>query len=71
MTDPKDKPLTLKFAPGCFDDWDGTPEELQELITQIRQLVDDGSILEHSHPVPDEETEEIMARLAERQAKRQ
>lgn len=61
-----DKKPKLEFAPGCFDDWDGTEEELQEFVAQIRQMVEDGSIFERSEPVPEDEAQEIMQRLAER-----
>ena len=37
MTDEK-KPLKITFAPGCFDDFDGTQEELDELIGQITEI---------------------------------
>lgn len=60
------KGLEVVFAPGCFDDFDGTPEELQDLIAHIRQLAADGTILEKSEPVGEEEAEEIMQRLEQR-----
>ena len=34
MTDPK----KIEFAPGCFDDFEGTQEELETLMSEI-QLV--------------------------------
>ena len=55
MTEQK-KELKIEFAPGCFDNFDGTQEELQELIAQIRQMVNDGTLEENSTPVdPDDE----------------
>jgi hypothetical protein len=36
MTDTK-KPLEVKFAPGCFDHFDGTQEELDALIAEIQE----------------------------------
>lgn len=65
-----DKDLKIEFAPGCFDDWDGTPEELQEMIAQIHQMAADGTLFENSEPVPPEEIEEIEKLLEER-SKRQ
>ena len=64
MDDNKPK---LVIAPGAFDDFDGTQEELQEFIAMLRSMVEDGSIFEHSKPVPDDEADEIMQRLAARQ----
>lgn len=62
--------LKLEFAPGCFDDWEGTEEELAEFIAEIRQMMADGSIFEKSEPVPEDEAQEILERL-ERRSKRQ
>ena len=42
MTEKKE--LKVEFAPGCFDDFDGTQDELQELIAHIRQMASDGKI---------------------------
>ncbi len=41
----------IQFAPGCFDDFDGTQEELQEMIAQLHKMLDDGTLFEHSEPV--------------------
>ena len=40
MTDEK-KP-EIVFAPGCFDSFEGTQEELDELVAEIQRLVDSG-----------------------------
>jgi hypothetical protein len=60
------KKLELVFAPGCFDSFEGTQEELDELIAMIQSKVDDGSILEDSRAVDfdelsDEQLEAIQA----------
>lgn len=31
------KKIKVSFAPGCFDNFDGTQEELDELITEIKK----------------------------------
>lgn len=31
----ENKPIKIEFAPGCFDDFGGTQEELDELIAEI------------------------------------
>jgi len=49
MTDEK-KPEVV-FAPGCFDSFDGTQEELDELVAEIQRLVDSGELFERSSPV--------------------
>jgi len=45
------KKLTLKFAPGAFDDFDGTQEELDQLVKTIQEAVDSGEILQMSQEV--------------------
>jgi hypothetical protein len=47
--------LTLEFAEGCFDDFEGTQEELQELIAEIHQQMEAGTLFENSVRVTDEE----------------
>ena len=32
------KELKIQFAPGCFDNFEGTQEELDELINEITQM---------------------------------
>lgn len=65
-----DNKLKLEFAPGCFDNFEGTQEELQELIAHLHQLVDSGKILEDSVPVDPDEEEAIYEKLRQ-QEKRQ
>lgn len=37
MTENK-KPLKLEFAPGCFDLFEGTQDELNEFIAEIKNI---------------------------------
>ena len=66
MTDEK-KPLKIEFAPGCFDDFDGTQEELDELIAQITEIFTNNTpeeIEAMSQPVEFDELEtEIQTQL--------
>lgn len=62
------KELKLVFAPGCFDTFDGTQEELDELMRDIQSSFDSGELLEKGTPVDfdsltDEEYEELMNAL--------
>ncbi len=34
----ENKPLKIQFAPGCFDNFDGTQEELDEFIKEITTM---------------------------------
>ena len=58
------------FAPGCFDNFDGTEEELAALIADIHQLAESGTLLDNVQPV-DESDEEFIkfmqAKIATRQ----
>lgn len=46
-----DKKLKLTFAPGCFDNFDGTQEELDELIAEIQRSFESGEFLTQSQPL--------------------
>ena len=58
-----DKKPEIVFAPGCFDNFDGTQEELQDVIAQIHQMLEDGTLLENSEPLSEEESEAITEML--------
>jgi hypothetical protein len=58
MSDEK-KPLKIVFAPGCFDHFDGTQEELDELLAEIQRLVESGEFLEQSRPLDLEDLAEM------------
>jgi hypothetical protein len=45
------KKITIEFHPGCFDNFDGTQEELDELMAEIQNLAESGKLLEMSTPV--------------------
>ena len=49
MTD-KDKP-ELVFAPGCFDSFEGTQEELDQLVTEIKRMFESGEAMAMSKPI--------------------
>ena len=64
MTDNK-KP-EIVFAPGCFDNFTGTQEELQALLAEIHQMVEDGTLMEKSKRLTPEEEEELRKLMEER-----
>ncbi len=57
MADSKDddKKVTIEFAPGAFDNFDGTQEELDEMVAELTRMVEDGTLLEESKPLDLEE----------------
>lgn len=57
--------LKVVFAPGCFDHFDGTQEELDSLLAEINRLVESGEILEKSTPVDlDSMSDDEMSAIA-------
>jgi hypothetical protein len=53
------KPLRVIFDPGCFDNFDGTQEELDEFVKQIQEFAEAGLLFENSVELTDEDIEEL------------
>jgi hypothetical protein len=53
------KPLRVVFDPGCFDNFDGTQEELDEFVKQIQEFAESGLLFENSVELSDEDIEEL------------
>ena len=52
MVDKKEDPkYTVEFAPGSFDNFEGTQEELDEILAEITAMAEGGNLLEDSVPV--------------------
>jgi hypothetical protein len=67
MSNEEKKPLEIVFAPGCFDDFEGTQEELDEMIAEINRLAETGELFERALPVDlDELSDEELEELAEK-----
>jgi hypothetical protein len=49
-----DKDFKLEFAPGCFDDFEGTQEELDQLVKDIQAMFADGSLFEDSEVITED-----------------
>ena len=45
------KPLEVVFAPGCFDNFEGTQEELEALIQEIKEMAASGKLFEEAVPL--------------------
>ena len=52
----------LVFAPGCFDEFDGTQEELDQMVAEITKMFSNGELLEKSSPV---DMDSLMEELSE------
>lgn len=51
LTPEECKDLKIEFAPGCFDSFEGTQEELDELIATIHEMFRSGAAQEQSRPL--------------------
>jgi hypothetical protein len=48
-----DKKIRIEFAPGAFDDFDGTQEELDELMTELERMAESGELEANSVALED------------------
>lgn len=62
--------MKVEFAPGCFDSFEGTQEELDEIMAHIRGLVESGEIFEQSKPVDLSDLSEEDLKLIDRSENR-
>lgn len=47
----ENKKVQIEFAPGCFDAFEGTQEELDQLIAEIQQMFDSGEAQKKARPI--------------------
>lgn len=54
--------LKIVFTEGCFDEFEGTQEELDEIIAHIQQLAESGELFENATEIGEieEVEEEVM-----------
>jgi hypothetical protein len=64
MTD--SKKMKVEFAPGAFDSFEGTQEELDELIAEIQRMVESGEFLEKGTPIDIDQLIEDDPEMAEK-----
>lgn len=53
----------IEFAPGCFDEFEGTAEELADLIDQLYEMVESGELFETAEPLTPEDEVDLSARM--------
>lgn len=61
-----DKKLKITFAPGCFDGFEGSQEELDALVKEITEMMQSEEFLENSQPIDIEELYDENPDLAEK-----
>jgi tRNA threonylcarbamoyladenosine modification (KEOPS) complex Cgi121 subunit len=68
MTEEK-KEIKIEFAPGAFDHFEGTQEELDELVAEVQKMFAGKTreeLEEMSRPLEEEDFEELPAEVLER-----
>lgn len=59
MTTEKDlKDFKIEFAPGCFDSFEGTQEELDELVSEIKRMFASGEAQAKAIPLEFDDLDE-------------
>jgi hypothetical protein len=57
-----DKKMKIEFAPGCFDNFEGTQEELDDLLVEIQKMFEGKTaeeIAEMSRPMDEEDFDDL------------
>ncbi len=63
------KEVKIEFAPGCFDNFEGTQEELDELIADIKNMISSGAIHENSRRLTEEDFDDLPEEVQEQIAR--
>lgn len=63
------KDFKITFAPGAFDDFEGTQEELDELVAEINRLITSGELFEEAEAIDLDVLAEEDPELAEKLAR--
>ena len=58
MTTEDLKAIKVEFAPGCFDSFEGSQEELNDLMAEIHRMVETGELFEKGVAVDFDELSE-------------
>ena len=58
--------LKVIFAEGCFDDFDGTQEELAEFIAEIQNMANNGTLMDGAVELIEDESEALHNLLKSR-----
>ena len=55
--------MKIVFMEGCFDDFEGTQDELNELIAHLKNQLQDKSLLMNAKPLSEEDEQALMEML--------
>jgi hypothetical protein len=56
-----DKKMKIEFAPGAFDSWEGTQEELDEFVREIQRMAESGELEANSVDITDDEAWDTLS----------
>ena len=59
--------LKVIFAEGCFDDFDGTQEELADFIAEIQNMANNGTLMNGAVELKEDESEALHNLLKSRE----
>lgn len=54
-----DEKMKVVFAPGCFDSFDGTQEELDKFLEEITKMMESGEFLLNAKRLTDDEIDDL------------
>ena len=60
-----DKDFKIEFAPGCFDEFEGSQEELDQLVKDILDIVSEGSMVDNPNVLTVEDLDDLPDDLRE------
>ncbi len=66
------KEMKIEFAPGCFDNFEGSQEELDKLVAEIQKMFKGKTpeeLAEMSRPLDDEDYEDLPDEVLEQLAR--
>jgi hypothetical protein len=55
------KKIHVEFAPGAFDGWEGTQEELDQFVAEITRMAESGELEENSIDITDDEAWDALS----------
>jgi hypothetical protein len=60
-----EREIKIVFQPGCFDDFEGSQEELDSLVKEIQDMVADGSLFENSKILTEDDLDDLPPEVLE------
>ena len=60
-----DKEIKIVFSPGCFDNFDGSQEELDQLVKDIQDMLSDGSLFDEAKLLTEDDLDDLPPEVLE------